>query len=91
MRHFTDQTTEATTSKFDSGVLYSIRMRMEIIKSVLIEAFFLNFFSLSALYFKDLFRFLPYLDTSIRVVLVNAIIKTGKDACTYSRRAFTFI
>ena len=37
-----------------------------------------NFVSLSALYFKDLFRFHPYLDTSIRAVLVNAIIKMGK-------------
>ena len=65
LRHFIDQTTEATISKFGSGVLYSIRMKMGIIKSVLIKGFILkknekNFFSLSALYFKDLFR----LDTS---------------------------
>ena len=41
LRHFTDQTTEATISKFGSGVLYSIRMKMGIIKSVLIKAFIL--------------------------------------------------
>ena len=42
----TDQTTEATISKFGSGVLYSIRMKMGIIKSVLIKGFILkkNFF-----------------------------------------------
>ena len=52
---------------------------MGIIKSVLIKACIKkNFSSLSALYFKDLFRFNPYFDTSIRAVLINAIIKTGK-------------
>ena len=35
MCHFTDQTAEATISKFGLGVLYSIRMKMGIIKSVL--------------------------------------------------------
>ena len=39
LRHLTDQTTEATISKFGSGVLYSIRMKMGIIKGVLIKAF----------------------------------------------------
>ena len=39
LRHFTDKTTEATISKFGSGVLYSIRMKVGIIKSVLIKAF----------------------------------------------------
>ena len=54
-------------------------MKMGIIKSVLIKAFIKKiFFSLSALYFKDLFRFHPYSDTSIQAVLINAIIKTGK-------------
>ena len=55
---FTDQTTEATISKFGSGVLYSIRMKIGIIKNVMIKAFFLiNFFSsVSALHLKDLFR-----------------------------------
>ena len=37
---FTDQTTEATISKFGSGVLYSIRMKIGIIKNVMIKAFF---------------------------------------------------
>ena len=58
--HFTDQTTEATISKFGSDVLYSIRMKMGITKSVLIKGFFFikkRFFFLSALYFKDFFRF----------------------------------
>ena len=67
LRHFTDQTIEAAISKFDLGVLYSTRMKMGIIKSVLIKEFILKkykklkkkFFSLSALYFKDLFRFNP--------------------------------
>ena len=39
LRHFTDQTTEATISKFGSGVLYSIGMEVGIIKSVLIKGF----------------------------------------------------
>ena len=40
LRQFTDQTTEATISKFGSGMLYtSIRMKMGIIKSVLIKQF----------------------------------------------------
>ena len=56
---------------------------MGIIKSALIKAFILKdkkktFFSLSALYFKDLFCFNPYFDSSIRAVLINVIIKTGK-------------
>ena len=55
---------------------------MGIIKSVLIKAFIKkNFLSLSALYFKDLFRFNPFqtaLILPIRAVLINAIIKTGK-------------
>ena len=52
---------------------------MGIIKSVLIKAFIKKkIFSLSALYFKDLIRFHPYFDTSIRAVLINAIIKTAK-------------
>ena len=37
-----------------------------------------NFFSLSALYFRDLFRFNTYFITSIQAVLINAFIKTGK-------------
>ena len=37
LRYFTDQTTEATISKFGSGVLYSIRIKIGIIKSVLIK------------------------------------------------------
>ena len=41
LRHFTDQTTEATISKFGFDVLYSIRMKIGIIKSVLIKAFIL--------------------------------------------------
>ena len=40
LRHFTDQPTEATISKCGSIVLYSIRMKMEIIKRVLINAFY---------------------------------------------------
>ena len=36
--HFTDQTAEATISKFGSGLLYSIRVKMGIIKRVLIKA-----------------------------------------------------
>ena len=39
LRHFTDQTTEGTISKLGSSVLFRIRMKMEIIKSVLIKAF----------------------------------------------------
>ena len=35
---FTDQTTEATISKFGSVVLYSIKTKMRNIKSVLIKA-----------------------------------------------------
>ena len=38
--HFTDQTLEATNSKFGLRVLYSIRTKMEIIKSVLIKNFY---------------------------------------------------
>ena len=30
------------------------------------------------MYFKDVVHFNPYFDTSIRAVLINAIIKTGK-------------
>ena len=59
---------------------------MEIIKSVLIKAFIKKklrnvFFSLSALYFKDLFRFNPFktvLILPVRAVLIHVIIKTGK-------------
>ena len=40
LRHFTDQTTEATISECGSIVQYSIRMKMEIIKRVLINAFY---------------------------------------------------
>ena len=50
---------------------------MGITKNVLIKAFTKHFFLL-ALYFQDLLRFHPYFDTSIRAVLINAIIKTGK-------------
>ena len=54
LRHFTDQTTEATISKFGPCVLYSIRMKMEIIKSVLIRGFFIEikhfFFSISLVF-----------------------------------------
>ena len=39
LRHFTDQTAEATISKLGSGVLYSIRLKMWIIKSVWMKAF----------------------------------------------------
>ena len=35
----TKLTTEATISKFGSGVLYSIRMKMAIIKSAMVKAF----------------------------------------------------
>ena len=34
VRHFKDQITEATNSKFGSDVLYSIRMKMGIIKKM---------------------------------------------------------
>ena len=83
MRHFTDQTTEPTISKFGSSVLYSIRMKMGIIESVLIIAFIKKklFFSLSAFYFKDLFNFNPFktvLILPMRAVFINAIIKTRK-------------
>ena len=84
MRHFTDKTTEATISKFGSGVLYGMRMKVGIIKSVLIKAFILqkkfkkNFFSLSALYFKDFFRFNPNFDALILAVLFYATVKTKK-------------
>ena len=45
--HFTNQTAQATLSKFGLGVLYSIAMKMGIIKNVLIKAFIIkkNFFS----------------------------------------------
>ena len=36
--NFTDQATEVTISTFGSGVLYSIRMKMGTIKSLLIKA-----------------------------------------------------
>ena len=64
LRHFTDQNTEVTISKFGLGVLYSIRMKMGIIKSVLIRGFIIKKlkkkFSLLALYFNDLFHFNPF-------------------------------
>ena len=53
LRHITHQTKEATISKFGSDVLYSIRMKMGIIKSVLIKTFFFNkktFFSISFIF-----------------------------------------
>ena len=84
MRHFTDQTTEATISKFVSSVLYSIRRKMGIIKSVFNTALIKKkklFFSLSALYFKDLFHFNKFktvLILPIRAVFIKDIIKTGK-------------
>ena len=93
LRHFTGQNTEATISKCGSSVLYSIRMKMGIIRSVLLQAFIKqNCVSLSAWYFKDLFRFNPfktYFDTSIRTVLIKTIIKTGKDACTLQYNGFS--
>ena len=81
MRHFTDQTTDATISKFGLGVLNSIRMKKGIFKRVLIEGLIKKIVYLSALYLKDLFRFNPFqtiLILPIRAVLINAIINTGK-------------
>ena len=39
LRRLTDQTTEATISKVGLSVLYSIKTKMRIIKSVLIKGF----------------------------------------------------
>ena len=94
LRHFTDQPTEATISKFGSSVLYSIRTKMGIIKSGLIKAYIkqTTFFSLSALYFKALFHFNPFktvLILPMRAVFINTIIKTGKTLAL--RRTFPLI
>ena len=52
---------------------------MGIFISVLIKAFKKkDFFSLTALYFEDLFRLQTYFDISIRAALINDNIKTGK-------------
>ena len=85
LRHFTDQTTEATISKFGPCVLYSIRMKMEIIKSVLIRGFFYRNKTLFFLYQPCILKICFVLIHSrqvlilpIRAVLINAIIRTGK-------------
>ena len=59
LRHFTDQTTEATILKYGSGVLFSIRLTMEIIESVLINAFVL-FLIQKKLFYSISFVFLRF-------------------------------
>ena len=98
MCHFTDQTTEAKLSKFDLVVLYSIRAKMGIIKSIYIKAFIKknkkNKFSKQDFFFRFFFRFNLFLFLRWFLIakfskqpqpdkIYERYHKNGKDACTY--------
>ena len=101
--HFTDQTTEVAISKFGSVVLNSIRMKTGIIQSVLIlafhkekkETFLLHQVCILNICFLIYSRRILILSFSIRAILINAIIKTGKTleiiSNLHCRKAFSFI
>ena len=82
-----NNTTEALISKLGKGVLYSIRMKMGIFKSVLIKAIIKkNFFLYKLCILKICFVINPFqTDTGF---IDERFHINGKDACTNGKRAF---